>query len=67
MTLSLRGKPKEAQEAIEKDFKMPPFKSQEVNPFPETQVNPTQLHGLDYQNNYRYKYEIGYFKEDLRF
>ena len=52
----LRGKSQEAKPET-KIFKMPPFTLQQVNPFQETRVNPTQLYGLDYQKNFGYKYD----------
>ena len=46
-----------------KHFPMPPYTDRSVNPFyPVTGENPVQWYGLDYEKNYKYKFDYLLFE-----
>ena len=58
----LRGKSAEANYTT-RYFPMPPFTHRNVNPFHHvTGENPVQSYGLDYEKNYRYKFDYLLFE-----
>ena len=56
-SLTSQTEPAGSTGSLVRDFQMPPFTSQTTNPFSLTRQSPTQAYGLNYEQNYCYRYD----------